>query len=37
MRCAFGGAGLGSLYLTGGDGCLYRTHAGGRRGMELKS
>jgi gluconolactonase len=36
MRCAFGGAGLDSLYLTGGDGCLYRTQAGVRRGMERK-
>ena len=32
MRCAFGDADLGSLYLTGGDGCLYRAQGGGRRG-----
>jgi gluconolactonase len=37
MRCAFGGTGLDSLYVTGGDGCLYRTQADGRRGMEIKS
>jgi gluconolactonase len=36
MRCAFGGARLDSLYVTGGDGCLYRSDAGGRRGMEIK-
>ena len=24
VRCAFGGAGLDSLYVSGGDGCLYR-------------
>jgi sugar lactone lactonase YvrE len=36
MRCAFGGSGLDRLYVTGGDGCLYRTDAGGRRGREIK-
>ena len=24
VRCAFGDAGMGSLYVSGGDGCLYR-------------
>jgi len=34
MRCAFGDAGLGSLYLTAGDGGLYRARATGRRGLQ---
>ncbi len=34
MRCAFGGAGLASLYLTAGDGCLYRANANGRAGLK---
>ena len=34
MRCAFGDADLGSLYMTGGDGCLYRAQGVGRRGMQ---
>jgi hypothetical protein len=33
MRCAFGDADLGSLYLTSGDGCLYRARGTGRRGI----
>ena len=33
MRCAFGDAGLDSLYLTAGDGCLYRARGIGRRGI----
>jgi gluconolactonase len=32
MRCAFGGADLGDLYVTAADGCLYRASAVGRRG-----
>lgn len=32
MRCAFGDAGLTSLYLTAGDGSLYRCRDTGRRG-----
>lgn len=32
MRCAFGDAGLASLYLTAGDGGLYRSTDTGRRG-----
>ncbi len=32
MRCAFGDADLGSLYLTSGDGYLYRAQDTGRRG-----
>jgi gluconolactonase len=32
MRVAFGDPGLGSLYLTAGDGCLYRARDIGRRG-----
>jgi sugar lactone lactonase YvrE len=31
MRCAFGDADLGALYVTAADGCLYRA-AGGRKG-----
>jgi gluconolactonase len=34
MRCAFGDAGLTSLYLTAGDGGLYRAKATGRRGLQ---
>ena len=34
MRCAFGDADLGSLYLTDGDGCLYRAHGIARRGLQ---
>jgi gluconolactonase len=34
MRCAFGDAGLTSLYLTAGDGGLYRARAIGRRGLQ---
>jgi gluconolactonase len=33
MRCAFGDAGLASLYLTAGDGGLYRAKNTGRRGL----
>ncbi|HXF66500.1 MAG TPA: SMP-30/gluconolactonase/LRE family protein [Burkholderiales bacterium] len=33
MRCAFGDAGLASLYLTAGDGCLYRATDTGLRGL----
>ena len=31
MRCAFGDAGLDSLYMTSGDGCLYRARESGHR------
>jgi len=34
MRCAFGDAGLASLYVTAGDGCLYRATDTGRRGLK---
>jgi gluconolactonase len=34
MRCAFGDAGLDSLYLTAGDGGLYRARNTGRRGLK---
>jgi len=34
MRCAFGDAGLASLYLTAGDGGLYRARDTGRRGLK---
>ena len=34
MRCAFGDAALDSLYLTSGDGCVYRAHGVGRRGYK---
>jgi sugar lactone lactonase YvrE len=34
MRCAFGDAGLTSLYLTAGDGGLYRAKDTGRRGLQ---
>ena len=33
MRCAFGDADLGSLYVTAGDGGLYRAKGVGRRGL----
>jgi gluconolactonase len=33
MRCAFGDNGLSNLYLTAGDGGLYRTASTGRRGL----
>jgi gluconolactonase len=33
MRCAFGDAGLTSLYVTAGDGGLYRAKKTGRRGL----
>lgn len=34
MRCAFGDADLGSLYVTTGEGHLYRAKATGRRGFK---
>jgi len=34
MRCAFGDADLGSLYVTAGDGGLYRAQGIGRRGLK---
>jgi hypothetical protein len=34
MRCAFGDAGLASLYVTAGDGGLYRATDTGRRGLK---
>ena len=34
MRCAFGDAGLASLYVTAGDGGLYRARNTGRRGLQ---
>jgi hypothetical protein len=34
MRLAFGDAGLASLYLTAGDGGLYRAKDIGRRGLQ---
>ncbi len=34
MRCAFGDAGLGSLYLTTGEGRLYRARETGRKGVQ---
>jgi gluconolactonase len=34
MRCAFGDVGLAGLYLTAGDGGLYRARAIGRRGLQ---
>ena len=34
MRCAFGGASLDSLYVTAGDGGIYRARDTGRRGMK---
>jgi len=37
MCCAFGDSGLTSLYLTAGDGGLYRARNSGRRGLEKGS
>jgi sugar lactone lactonase YvrE len=34
MRCAFGGADLGDLYVSAGDGGLYRAKGVGRRGLK---
>ena len=34
MRCAFGDAGLDSLYVTCGDGCVYRAQSVGRKGYK---
>ena len=34
MRCAFGDADMGSLYVTAGDGGLYRAKGIGRRGVK---
>ena len=34
MRCAFGDPGLDSLYVTAGDGGLYRATGTGRRGLQ---
>jgi sugar lactone lactonase YvrE len=34
MRCAFGDAALDSLYVTSGDGCVYRAQGTGRRGFK---
>ena len=34
MRCAFGDDGLKSLYVTAGDGGLYRATDTGRRGLK---
>jgi hypothetical protein len=34
MRCAFGDPGFGSLYVTAGDGGLYRATNTGRRGLK---
>jgi len=34
MRCAFGDAQLDSLYVTSGDGCVYRAQSTGRRGFK---
>jgi gluconolactonase len=34
VRCAFGDADLSSLYVTTGEGVLYRAKAGGRRGKK---
>ncbi|MDB5811177.1 MAG: hypothetical protein JWN94_3299 [Betaproteobacteria bacterium] len=33
MRCAFGDSALDSLYVTSGDGCVYRAQNTGRRGL----
>jgi sugar lactone lactonase YvrE len=37
MRCAFGDAGLASLYVTAGDGGLYRARNTGRRGLNANA
>ena len=34
MRCAFGGADLSDLYVTAGDGGLYRAKGIGRKGLK---
>ena len=34
MRCAFGDAGLGSLYVTTGEGQLFRCSNSGRKGLK---
>ena len=34
VRCAFGDDGLDSLYVTDGDGCVYRAQGVGRRGIK---
>lgn len=34
MRCAFGDAGLDSLYVTSSDGCVYRAQATGLQGLQ---
>jgi hypothetical protein len=34
MRCAFGDAQFDSLYVTSGDGCVYRAQSTGRRGFK---
>ena len=34
MHCAFGDADLSSVYVTAGDGCVYRAKATGRRGFK---
>jgi len=34
MRCAFGDGELDSLYVTAGDGCVYRAKGIGRRGLK---
>ena len=34
MRCAFGDTDLGSLYVSAGDGALYRAKGIGRRGSK---
>ena len=34
MRVAFGDANLDSLYLTSGDGCVYRAQNTGRSGLK---
>jgi gluconolactonase len=36
MRCTFGDAGLASLYVTAGDGGVYRARDIGRRGVQRK-
>jgi gluconolactonase len=34
VRCAFGDADLASVYVTAGDGCVYRAKSTGRRGFK---
>ena len=36
MRCAFGDPDLGSLYVTAGDGGVYRARNSGRRGSSRR-